>query len=159
MRYFLIDKVTELVVGERASGIKNVTLTDEVLSDHFPGYPIMPAALILEAAAQLGGFLIELTSNAELSRPPRRAIVTQMDRCKFHEVTGPGDQLLIGVSYLQSLDAAARLKAEVRVLEKRVARAELTFALRTVEVDAIATQRRALYRLWTRDLDLQVPIR
>ena len=49
MRYFLIDKVTELVPGERARGVKNVTLSDETLHDHFPDHPIMPGALILLA--------------------------------------------------------------------------------------------------------------
>ena len=46
MRYFLIDRVTELVVGERIRGIKAITLTDEVLHDHFPDYPVMPGMLM-----------------------------------------------------------------------------------------------------------------
>ena len=47
MRYFLIDKVTDLVVSERARGVKNITLSDEILHDHFPDYPIMPGRLSL----------------------------------------------------------------------------------------------------------------
>ena len=60
MRYYLIDKVTELSVGRRARGVKCATLTDEILHDHFPDFPMLPGALIVEAAAQLAGFLLEI---------------------------------------------------------------------------------------------------
>ena len=52
MRYYLIDKVTALTPGRSATGLKCVTLTDEVLHDHFPDHPMLPGALIVEAAAQ-----------------------------------------------------------------------------------------------------------
>ena len=64
MRYYLIDKVTDLVSGERAKGLKCVTLTDDILHDHFPDYPMLPGALIVESAAQLAGFLLEMSFNA-----------------------------------------------------------------------------------------------
>ena len=51
MRYFLLDRVTDVVPGESARGIKNVTLTDDVLHDHFPDFPILPGALLVEAFA------------------------------------------------------------------------------------------------------------
>src|SRR5438067_691906 len=92
MRYFLIDKVTELVLGTHARGVKNITLTDEVLHDHFPDHPIMPGALILEAAAQLAGFLLEVSFN-QAGEPPRRALLVQIELAKFHDTAGPGDQL------------------------------------------------------------------
>src|SRR4029079_7831143 len=63
MRYYLIDKVTELTAGQSARGVKCVTLTDEVVHDHFPDFPMLPGALIVEAAAQLAGFLLEMTFN------------------------------------------------------------------------------------------------
>src|SRR5262245_13463397 len=97
MRYFLIDKVTELAVGERARGVKNVTLTDEVLHDHFPDYPVMPGALILEAGAQLAGFLLETSLNRP-NEPPRRALLVQVELAKFHSFAGPGDQIDIAVN-------------------------------------------------------------
>src|SRR3989475_7482781 len=92
MRYYLIDKVTELVPGERASGVKNITLSDEILHDHFPDYPVMPGTLILEAAAQLAGFLLEMTFN-KAGAPLLRALLIQVQQAKFHETAGPGGRL------------------------------------------------------------------
>src|SRR6266478_6488900 len=55
MRYFLLDKVTSFEAGKRASGVKCVTLTEDILHDHFPDYPLLPGALLLESMSQLGG--------------------------------------------------------------------------------------------------------
>src|SRR5947209_5326690 len=96
MRWFLIDKVTEIVPGERIRGVKCVTLSDEILHDHFPDFPVMPGVLLVEAAAQLAGFLLETTCNGEApDAPPLRALLVQVDRAKFREPCGPGDRLEI----------------------------------------------------------------
>src|SRR3954466_13996710 len=118
MRYFLIDKVTELTVGQSARGLKNVPLSDEVLHDHFPDHPIMPGALILEAAAQLAGFLLEMTVNTA-DAPPRRALLVQVDLAKFHDFAGPGDQLDLAVTLEAQREGAAQVHAEARVGERR----------------------------------------
>src|SRR3984893_18480331 len=129
MRYFLIDKVTHLEIGKSVRGIKNVTLTDEVLHDHFPDHPIMPGSLILEAASQLGGFLLEMTLN-KAGEPLRRALLVQIDLAKFHEPAGPGDQLEI-LTRIEALHAgAAQVTMEATVAGRRVARAGLTFVLK-----------------------------
>src|SRR6478735_1714109 len=80
MRYFLLDQITSFVPNESATGIKNVSLTDQVLHDHFPDYPILPGALIVEAMAQLSGFLLESGDPAA----PERAILAQIEKAKFH---------------------------------------------------------------------------
>lgn len=160
MRYFLIDRVTELVPGERARGLKNVTLSDEVLHDHFPDYPIMPGVLILEAAAQLAGFLLESSFNKE-GRPPLRALLVQVQQAKFHDTCGPGDRLELLVRLASKLDAsgangsmppAAQVSAEVTVEGKRMVRAELTFIMKDIPSERVHEQRRYLYKLWTKDL-------
>lgn len=149
MRYFLLDKVTELVIGQHARGVKNVTLTDEVLHDHFPDHPVLPGALVIEAAAQLGGFLVEMSTE---DAPPARAVLTQVDQARFYEPAGPGDQLDIRVRIEQSGRTAARVRADIYIDTRRAGRALLTFVLRRVDSERVHEQRRSLYRLWTRTL-------
>lgn len=151
MRYFLLDKVVEVVPGKRARGVKAVTLTDEVLHDHFPDHPIMPGMLILEAAAQLGGFLLETSLTAPGERP-RRALLAQVRNAKFHETCGPGDRLEITTTLGSFQDPAAQVSVEVEAEGKRVARAELTFVMKDIESERVHEQRRYLYKLWTKDL-------
>ncbi|MBI4668955.1 MAG: beta-hydroxyacyl-ACP dehydratase [Elusimicrobia bacterium] len=149
MRYFLIDRVTEFVAGEKIRGIKNVTLSDEILHDHFPDYPIMPGVLILESAAQLAGFLLETTFNRP-GEPPARALLVQIQQAKFYAVSEPGDQLDILVTLTDKLQSAAQVAAEVKVGKKRIARAEMTFMMKNIDFERIHEQRRSLYKLWTK---------
>src|SRR5687767_3788192 len=136
MRYYLIDKVTELVPGERIRGLKCISLSDEVLHDHFPDFPVMPGALIVEAAAQLAGFLLEATVNQE-GRPLLRALMVQIEDARFHETAGPGDTLDIGVRLESRLETAAQVSAEVRVGDRRVARARLTFVMKAIDSERV----------------------
>jgi 3-hydroxyacyl-[acyl-carrier-protein] dehydratase len=155
MRYFLIDKVLELVPGERAVGVKCVTLTDEVLHDHFPDHPILPGALVVEAAAQLAGVLLEASFNPT-EGPHRRSLLVQIDRTKFHSACGPGDRLVLTVELSQRLESAFRVTFSGQVEDERIARGQLTFVMRDVESERVHAQRRDLYRLWLRDLDVEV---
>jgi 3-hydroxymyristoyl/3-hydroxydecanoyl-(acyl carrier protein) dehydratase len=157
MRYFLLDRVIEVVPGESARGIKCVTLTDEVVHDHFPDYPILPGALLVEAMAQLGGFLIEITRNAD-DAPLVRALLVQIKSAKFSKPAEPGDQIELRVRLGSALDAAAQIDAEAWVGSTRIARAELTFMLRAIDSERVHEQRRNLYRLWTRGLATPVRI-
>jgi len=150
VRYFLIDKVTEFVPGKHARGLKAVTLSDQILHDHFPDFPVMPAALIVEAAAQLGGFLLEMSVNRKGERP-RRALLAQIQQAKFYETSGPGDVLDVLATIASTLEEAAQVTAEVRVGDKRIARAKLTFIMKDIDSERVHEQRRVLYRLWTRD--------
>ncbi len=148
MRYFLLDKVTGYVPNEWATGVKNVTLTDEVLHDHFPDFPILPGVLVIESLAQLAGFVLE----ARAEDRELRAVLGQIERAKFHSPAGPGDQMLLKVVVAQRLEAAAQVEAEAFVAERCVAKARLTFMLRRIESARVHEQRATLYRLWTRDL-------
>jgi len=157
MRYFLIDKVTELVPGERIRGVKNVTLSDEILHDHFPDYPIMPGVLILEAAAQLAGFLLESTFNRK-GEPLRRALLVQIQQAKFHDTAGPGDQLDLSVALDSRLEGAAQVTADARCGDRKIARAVLTFMMKVIDSQRVHDQRRYIYSLWTKDLKPPVEI-
>ena len=91
MRFFLLDKITEVRPGEFARGVKAVTLTDEVLHDHFPDFPVFPGSLMIEAAAQLGGYLVEVSGQLVDVDVPLRALLTQVQKAKFYEPVWPGD--------------------------------------------------------------------
>jgi len=149
VRYFLLDKITAFEPGRSASGVKNVSLSDEVLHDHFPDHPIFPGALLVEAMAQLAGFLLE-SGRADA---PERAILAQIEKAKFHAPAGPGDQILLEVRLAQRLEAAAQVEATAHVGERCIGRARLTFMLRRVESARVTEQRAMLYRIWTRDLE------
>ena len=149
MRYFLLDKITAFEPNRFARGVKNVSLSDEVLHDHFPDHPIFPGALLVEAMAQLAGFLLE-SGRADA---PERAILAQIEKAKFHAPAGPGDQILLEVTLAQRLEAAAQVEATAHVGERCIGRARLTFMLRRVESARVTEQRAMLYRIWTRELE------
>jgi 3-hydroxyacyl-[acyl-carrier-protein] dehydratase len=155
MRYYLIDKVTSLDLGKEARGIKCVTLTDEILHDHFPDYPMLPGALIVEAAAQLAGFLLEMTFNGE-GKPLVRALLVQIQRAKFYEAVEPGDTLSIRATIESTREESAQVLFDAHVGEERAARGTLTFVMRSIASARVHEQRRYVYSLWTRDFDPQL---
>ena len=156
MRYILLDRITSLSVGESARGIKCVTLTDEVLHDHFPDHPILPGALVIEAAAQLAGFLIEVSTQANKAQP-QRAVLVQIDKAKLKRPAQPGDAIELFAEIDQSMDGAAKVNVGADIAGAVAMRGKLTFMLRSVASARVHEQRRYLYRLWTRDLDQEVP--
>ena len=157
MRWMMLDRITEVVRGESARGIKCVTLTDEVLHDHFPDHPILPGVLVIEAAAQLAGFLVEVSLNTPgAEAPPRRAVLVQVDKVKFHRPSIPGDVLTLAARLTGTLEGAARVEVEVDVAGEKAMRGTLTFMLEAVDSEKVHEQRRSLYRLWTRGLGTEV---
>ena len=155
MRYILLDRITEAVPGKLARGLKAVTLTDEVLHDHFPDFPILPGALLVEAVAQLAGFLLEISENKP-GEEPRRALLVQIDRAKFYKPAQPGDSVELVAELSQGLDTAAKLTVGADIRGEKAMRGTLTFMLRTIDSPRVHEQRRYLYSLWTRDLPEKV---
>lgn len=101
MRWIWIDSFVDFVSGERASAIKNVTLAEDHLHDHFPGYPIMPAALMIEGMAQTAGILVgEARAFAE------NVILAKIRTAEFEDYAVPGDQLRYD-AVVESLDERA----------------------------------------------------
>jgi 3-hydroxymyristoyl/3-hydroxydecanoyl-(acyl carrier protein) dehydratases len=151
MRYYLIDRVTALTPGESARGIKCATLTDEILHDHFPDFPMLPGALIVEAAAQLSGFLLEMTFNAAGS-PVVRAVLAQIQRAKFHQPVGPGDRMEIVATITGMRESSAQVDFEAQVDGREAARGTLTFVMRSIDSPRVHEQRRRIYAVWTREM-------
>ena len=94
MRFCLIDKVLEVYPNERVVGLKNITVNEEVMRYHFPDYPVYPGTLVVEASAQLSGFLLEYSLNVA-DQPLKRAILMQIEKAKFFQRMLPGDRLYI----------------------------------------------------------------
>jgi 3-hydroxyacyl-[acyl-carrier-protein] dehydratase len=158
MRFFLVDRVHELRPGELARGVKNLSLTEDLFQDHFPEHPVFPGTLLIEALAQLSGFLAECSFH-QGSSETRRAVLAQIDKAKLHLPCRPGDQIELVARLASQLEGATQLEAEALVRGERAASATLTFRLLKVESDKLHEQRRALYQLWTRDLNLPFAIR
>jgi len=87
MRWIWIDKFVEFESGKRAVAIKNVSLAEEHLHDHFPGYPVMPQSLLIEAMAQTSGILVGEARNFK-----EKVILAKITRAVFYDLARPGDQ-------------------------------------------------------------------
>lgn len=101
MRWIWIDTFVDFVPGRRASAIKNVTLAEEYLHDHFPGYPVVPPPLIIEGVAQTAGILV-----GEARDFSENVILAKIRRAEFDDYAGPGDQLRYD-TVLESFDERA----------------------------------------------------
>jgi 3-hydroxyacyl-[acyl-carrier-protein] dehydratase len=88
MRWIWIDRFVEFESGRRAVAVKNVSLAEEHLHDHFPGYPVMPASLMIEGMAQTAGILVGEARNFE-----EKVILAKIKRAHFAHEVRPGDQL------------------------------------------------------------------
>jgi len=152
----MVDRVTEFTKGISASAIKNITLSDDILHDHFPDYPVFPGAMLIEAMAQLGGFLLEMSVNTK--KYIRWALLAQIDKAKFHNPAEPGDQLRLTAELDEQMDDAAKVNVTVQCGDTKIANARLTFVLKSIESDKIHAQRRYCYRLWTKKLTLSQEI-
>ncbi|MFP5490227.1 MAG: 3-hydroxyacyl-ACP dehydratase FabZ family protein [Bacteriovoracia bacterium] len=152
MRYFLFDVIKELKLGETIKARKCVTLTDEVLHDHFPDIPIFPGALIIEGLAQVAGFLLETTHNQDASRPVRRAVLSTVDKMKFKIPSRPGDALDYFAKIDSLIDETAMLSVEARCGDEIRVQGRLMMTLLEVESNALTAQRLQIYKIWSREL-------
>lgn len=128
--FLLIDRVLELKRKERIVAIKNVTINEPFFTGHFPGLPIMPGVLIVEAIAQAGGALL-LTEVED--RNDKIMVFTGIDRAKFRRPVSPGDQLRLEVEVKGWRQVpgmtAAKMHGYAYVGEKRVAEAGVSCQL------------------------------
>lgn len=123
--FLLVDRIEEMEPGQRVVGIKNVSVNEPYFQGHFPGKPVMPGVLIIEAMAQVGAAAI-------LSLPEfqgKIALFAGIDKARFRRQVVPGDQLRIEVNVLKLRGTVGKSKAEAFVGEHLVAEAELMFGI------------------------------
>jgi UDP-3-O-[3-hydroxymyristoyl] N-acetylglucosamine deacetylase/3-hydroxyacyl-[acyl-carrier-protein] dehydratase len=125
--FLLVDRIIEQTDGRRAVGIKNVTINEPFFGGHFPGNPVMPGVLIIEAMAQVGGFVLLGRLN---DRETKDIYFTSLDNVKWRRPVRPGDQLRFEVELTQIRGMAARLKGVALVDGAVVAEAEMSAMLR-----------------------------
>lgn len=121
--FLLIDRIVEFERAKRAVAIKNVTINEPYFQGHFPGHPIMPGVLVVEAMAQAGAVLMlhELPD-----RQTKLAVFTGIDNAKFRRQVVPGDQLRIEVNVLSFRTRAGRMAGKAFIDGKVACEATLT---------------------------------
>lgn len=121
----LVDRVLEMVPGRRAVGVKNVTINEPFFQGHYPGTPIMPGVLIVEALAQMGGLLLSQT----LEHTGKVAVLLSLDKVKLRRAVTPGDQLVLEVETMRATSRSAAVRARALVGDKLAAEAEIRFMM------------------------------
>ena len=119
--FLLVDRIVELEEGKRARGIKNVTINEPFFQGHFPGHPIMPGVLLIEAMAQVGAVLAFRSSNVT----NKVVYFMGIDGARFRRPVVPGDRLEIILEVKRSRGTIWTFKGEVYVEDKLAAEAEL----------------------------------
>ncbi len=127
--FLLIDRVLDMEVGRSITAIKNVSINEPFFPGHFPGLPVMPGVLILEAMAQAAALLSFKTENYT---PSEIGIVyfAGIDGARFKKPVVPGDQMLIKIEILRRMRGIWKYKGQVEVEGALVAEAELMATLR-----------------------------
>ena len=121
----LVDRVLEIVGDTKATGIKNVTFNDVFFQGHYPGTPIMPGVLIVEAMAQLGGLLL----SQKLEHTGKLAVLLSMDKVKMRHPVVPGDQLLLEAVAVRVKSRTGHVRCRAFVEDKMACEADIKFML------------------------------
>jgi 3-hydroxyacyl-[acyl-carrier-protein] dehydratase len=165
MRYLLIDRITALEPPELARAVKCVSLADDVFADHFPGHPVMPGALLVEALAQLGGVLLEATVRQQGRTEELHALLTIIERAKFRRMVRPGDRLRLEARVARASADGGQIRGIIRLDPAEppasspardpgagdtslAAEADLTFALAVVRNPRVIARRREIVNTW-----------
>jgi len=123
MRWIWIDKFIEFQSGKRAVAIKNVTLAEEHLHDHFPGYAVMPETLMIEAMAQTSGILVGEAKNFQ-----EKVILAKIKKAVFHDYVKPGDTILLEAVIESIAPEAASTSGKITLGDKLIAEIDLMFS-------------------------------
>jgi 3-hydroxyacyl-[acyl-carrier-protein] dehydratase len=123
MRWIWIDKFIEFNSGKSAVALKNVTLAEEHLHDHFPGFPIMPQCLMIEAMAQTAGILVGEARNFE-----EKVILAKIKKCVFYHYVRPGDTITLHTEIDSITSEAASTSGKILRGDELIAEISLMFS-------------------------------
>ena len=123
MRWIWIDKFVEFNSGKSATALKNVTLAEEHLHDHFPHFPVMPECLMIEAMAQTGGILV-----GEMRKFQEKVILAKIKKAAFFHYVQPGDTILLSAKVDSIADEAAGITGEITRGDQLIAEIDLMFS-------------------------------
>jgi 3-hydroxyacyl-[acyl-carrier-protein] dehydratase len=127
--FLMLDRILELT-SETVVGLKNVTINEPFFQGHFPGQPIMPGVMIVEAMAQAGGILGFSLSD---DQKEKTVYFMGMDKVRFRKPVRPGDQLIIKARLLKRKGSVFKMQAEAFVEDRLVAEAELMATLGSIK--------------------------
>ena len=129
--FLLVDRVTEFEPNKRIVGVKNVTINEPFFQGHFPGHPVMPGVLVIEALAQAGGLITQLSHQLESGGVPATGKIfylVKIDNAKFTKMVVPGDRLELDVTLRRIIRNMAMYTGIARVDGVQVASADILCA-------------------------------
>lgn len=118
--FLMVDRIIEEEPLKRVVGIKNVTVNEPFFMGHFPGDPVMPGTMIIEAMAQIGGFVFDIENSM--------AYVVGVTNAKFKKKVVPGDVLIVEVLYVAKIGYIGKINATAKVGGETVATAEISYS-------------------------------
>ncbi len=124
--FLLVDRVLEMEPGKRIVAIKNVTMNEPFFPGHFPGAPVMPGVLIIEAMAQVGATMV---LHAMEDRSSKLVYFTGIDKARFRRTVVPGDQLILTLEVIKIRSRTCKMRGLATVNGGRAAEAEILSAL------------------------------
>lgn len=128
--FLMVDRILEVEGSKRVVGLKNVTINEAFFQGHYPGEPIMPGVLIIEALAQIGGVLLSQV----LEHKGKVAVLLSLDKVKFRRAVRPGDQLILEAEALRVRSSTGHIKGRALVAGELAAEAEIKFVLTDAEL-------------------------
>ena len=123
MRWFWVDRFIEFNSGVSAKAVKNVALAEEHLHDHFPGFPVMPASLIIEGLAQTGGILL-----AECRQFKDMVILAKIPKVVFHDWARPGDTLIYSAKLENCTEEGGMASCQAHIGERLAVECDIMYA-------------------------------
>ena len=129
--FLLVDRVVALEPNLRLTAIKNVSINEPFFQGHFPGHPVMPGVLIVEAMAQAAGLLTRLSEANPGSGEPPLSYLVKVDKARFSRIVGPGDQLVLEVEQKRILRRMGLYVCRALVDGQEAASAEILCAERS----------------------------